>query len=227
MAVLDSNTGIVPSTERKIALNLDRVQHLCPSIKVEDVINASLFVRFSTQYDNCLIIQSGDKWPCSRWKVRVDVVRVDFLPYLGILLLNVYSQTLDGLDRYITFTDAANNIDSTVNEEARRTTSGNVELRHLIPIPLVSCNIVPVTSLLLVTVSISTDQEYMPLVLNFWVLRASGCYCILLHALSIILAKTKGWVASSKAGIASDGLWVKLALIKFCQFDALSIFFLH
>ena len=228
MVVLDANTGIVSATEREVALSLDLVQKQALGIQVEGVIGTSLLVRFSAQYDNRLIVQSGDKWPCSRCKVEVEVVRVDFLPHLLALCVDVNLQALDGLDRDTTCTDAANSIDSLVNVDARRTTPGNVEHRNIIS-PLVSIDVIPVTSLLVVTVSISADQENMSLslVLHSWALRAPDRNCITIQAFSIILAKAEGRVASSKAGIASDGLWGELALIKLCQFDAHSIFFLN
>ena len=86
MIVLDSNTGIVPATIRELALSLDLAQLQVRSIEVESVICPGLLIRLSAQYDNCLIIQSGDKRPCARCKVGVNVVRVDFLPHLCSLV---------------------------------------------------------------------------------------------------------------------------------------------
>ena len=60
MIVLDSNTGIVSATVREMALGLDLAQLQVPSVEEEGIICTSLIVRFSAQYDNCLIVQSGD-----------------------------------------------------------------------------------------------------------------------------------------------------------------------
>ena len=164
MIVLDSDTGVVSSTVREVALSLDLAQLQVPSIEEEGVTCTSPIVRFSAQYDNRLIVHSGDKRPCARCKVGVDDVRMDFLPHLCILIVNANGQALDRLDRCTAYAMAANSIDSSTNEKARSTTSGNSELRHRSP--LVSCDVIPITSPLIVAVSIPADQEDMALTLR-------------------------------------------------------------
>ena len=53
MVVLHSDTGIVPATEREMALSLDLTHLQVRSIEEERVISPSLTARLSTQYDNC------------------------------------------------------------------------------------------------------------------------------------------------------------------------------
>ena len=60
MIVLDSNTGIVSATVREMALGLDLAQLQVLSVEEEGIICTGLIVCFSAQYNNCLIVQSGD-----------------------------------------------------------------------------------------------------------------------------------------------------------------------
>ena len=91
MVVLNSNTGIVSATISEMALSLDWAHLQAPSVEEEGIIRTGLIVRFSSKYDNCLIVQSSDKRPCTRCKAGVNVVRMDFFPHFLSLVVNINS----------------------------------------------------------------------------------------------------------------------------------------
>ena len=150
---------------------------------------------------------------------------MEFLPHLRVLIDNVNCEALNGLDHFTTGTDTSNGIDPAFYEDARCTASANVELGHLLP--LVSCEIIPEASLLVVAISESADQEDMDGSLLIALSRPLDRHLSTNERFTVILTKTKGRIASSKARITGKGFREELALIKLRQFDAHFIFSLH